>query len=154
MWKTLLNRCVKDVRFVLKPGADQHGAWRFVETKLPEIRMLNQNTFFSVTEIANQFETDSALHINYDDEDLRVETILTAGMSSEDIEKALKRRVELGLQMKRNGPTSNWERDLPVDVVEASKYVKHYDDGYVNVISQLLLFFLMSSPLISNILKC
>ena len=91
--------------------------------------MMNQNTFFSVTEISDQFETDSALHINYKDEDLKVETILTAGMSSEDIEKALKRRIELGMQMKRTPPTSNWERDLPVDVVEASKYVKHYDDG-------------------------
>lgn len=129
MWRTLLNTCVKDLRFVLKPNAEQHGAWHFVESKLPEIRMMNQNTFFSVTEISDQFETDSAMHINYKDEDLKVETILTAGMSSEDIEKALKRRIELGLQMKRTDPTSNWERDLPVDVVEASKYVKHYDDG-------------------------
>ena len=129
MWRTLLNTCVKDLRFVLKPTTEQHGAWHFVEAKLPEIRMMNQNTFFSVTEISDQFETDSALHINYNDEDLKVETILTAGMSCDDIEMALKRRIELGLQMKRSKPTSNWERDLPVDVVEASKYVKHFDDG-------------------------
>ena len=113
----------------MKPSAEQHGAWHFVESKLPEIRMMNQNTFFTVTEISDEAETDSAMHINYDDQDLRVEAILTAGMSCDDIEQALKQRIQLGMQMKRSKPLSNWERDLPVDVVEASKYVKHYDDG-------------------------
>ena len=130
MWKTMLNKCLKDIRFHLKPAAGQHGAWNFIETKLPEIRMLNQNTFFSITELANEMETDSAVHISYMDEDLKVETILTEGMTSEALEKALKRRIELGMQMKRQEATSNWERDLPVDVVEAGKYVKYYDDGF------------------------
>ena len=40
---------------------------RFVETKVPELRMLNQNTFFSVAEISNEFETESAIHVNYHD---------------------------------------------------------------------------------------
>lgn len=126
----MLNTAVKDLRFVLKPSPDHYGAWRFVETKLPELRLLNQNTFFSVTEISDQFETDSAVHINYGDKDLKRETILTSGLTCEAIEAALKRRVEIGMQMNRFVPTSNWDRDLPVDVVEASKYNKSYDDGF------------------------
>lgn len=43
---------------------------RFVETKVPELRMLNQNTFFSVAEISNEFETESAIHVNYHDRNI------------------------------------------------------------------------------------
>ena len=67
MWKASLNRSVRELRFVLKQGPEHHGVWNFVMNKLPEIRMLNQNTFFSVTEINSNFQTNSACHIIYGD---------------------------------------------------------------------------------------
>jgi hypothetical protein len=39
----------------------------FVQKSLPEIRMLNQNTFFTVTEIDHNFKAASACHILYND---------------------------------------------------------------------------------------
>ena len=40
---------------------------RYVETKLPELRTLNQNTFFFCAEINEQFKADSACHLIYGD---------------------------------------------------------------------------------------
>jgi hypothetical protein len=67
MWKASLNRSIKELRFVLKQSPEHHGVWRFVKTQLPELRMLNQNTFFTVSEINANFKTDSACHIIYGD---------------------------------------------------------------------------------------
>ena len=67
MWKTLIHKSIKELRFVVKNSSDHHGTLNFIMTKLPEIRMLNQNTFFSVTEINDNFETNSACHIIYGD---------------------------------------------------------------------------------------
>jgi hypothetical protein len=39
----------------------------FINQKLPELRLLNQNTFFSVTELTDAFTTDSAVHVIYGD---------------------------------------------------------------------------------------
>jgi hypothetical protein len=49
--------------------------------------MLNQNTMFSVAELTDQYETESALHINFDGPEQKREAIITEGMSCEDIEK-------------------------------------------------------------------
>jgi hypothetical protein len=40
---------------------------RFTETRLGELRMLNQNTFFAVSEISDDFKTPSACHFIYGD---------------------------------------------------------------------------------------
>jgi hypothetical protein len=40
---------------------------RFIETKLPELRILNQNTFFSIAEINDKFKTKSSCHFIYGD---------------------------------------------------------------------------------------
>ena len=37
--------------------------------KLPEIRLLNPNTYFTVTEINDNYQTSSALHVIYGDKD-------------------------------------------------------------------------------------
>ena len=52
---------------MLKQGPEHHGVWNFVLNKLPELRMLNQNTFFSVTEINSNFKTNSACHVIFGD---------------------------------------------------------------------------------------
>ena len=67
MWRTLLSKSVKELRFVLKQTPEHYGAWSFVKKSLPEIRQLNQNTFFSVTELNDGFETPSAMHVIYGD---------------------------------------------------------------------------------------
>jgi hypothetical protein len=40
---------------------------RFIETKLPELRWLNQRTFFGQAEISDEFKTPSAIHVIYGD---------------------------------------------------------------------------------------
>lgn len=40
---------------------------KFVSEKLPELRMLNQLTFFSIEELNDKFETPSAVHVLYGD---------------------------------------------------------------------------------------
>ena len=42
----------------------------------------------------------------------------------------LKKRVEIGLKLERFTPKTNAEADLPVDIVEARKYVRHIDDAF------------------------
>lgn len=39
----------------------------FIATRVPELRMLNQNTFFSLSEITDSFQSKSACHIIYGD---------------------------------------------------------------------------------------
>jgi hypothetical protein len=34
------------------------------------------------------------------------------------------------MQLERQFPSTNYDRELPVDIVVAGKYVKHYDDGF------------------------
>ena len=40
---------------------------RFVETRLPELRMLNQNTFFEISEMPENIKVESAVHVIYGD---------------------------------------------------------------------------------------
>ena len=42
----------------------------------------------------------------------------------------LKSKIEFGLTLSRAVPKNNDELDLPVDIVEARKYVKHMDDHF------------------------
>ena len=42
---------------------------------------------FSVAELTDQYETESALHINFDGPEQKREAIITEGMSCEDVEK-------------------------------------------------------------------
>ena len=130
MWKASLNRSVKELRFVLKQGPEHHGVWAFVMNKLPELRMLNQNTFFSVTEINSNFKTNSACHVVFGDVDNTMEEVSTAGLTSADFEAVLKSKVAFGLKLDRGTVASNKDRSLPVDVVEAHKTVKYLDDGF------------------------
>ncbi len=41
-----------------------------METKLAQLKMLNQNTFFSLSEIGDNFKSKSACHIIYGDSKL------------------------------------------------------------------------------------
>jgi hypothetical protein len=77
----------------------------WVINKLPEIRLLNQGTFFSFTELNEHFETASAIHVVYGDGMLYLwdtihnlddfiaensgEEILSAGLTGEQFEKVL-----------------------------------------------------------------
>ena len=127
MWRANLNKSVRQLRFVLKQGQEHGGVWSFVKAEMPTLRMLNQNTFFSVTELNDSFETPSACHIIYGDKDLNTEEISTAGLSSKEFEEILKSKVEYGLTLER-GEQDN--RSLPVSVVEAGKTVKYLDDAF------------------------
>jgi hypothetical protein len=40
---------------------------RFIETKLPGLRVLNQNTFFALTQIPDSFDSSSACHVIFGD---------------------------------------------------------------------------------------
>jgi hypothetical protein len=130
MWKTLLNKSVQEVRFVLKQAPEHHGVWSFVNTRLPELRMLNQNTFFTITEIDDAMKTDSACHVVFGDAGDREDSIETAGLSAAAFEQILKSKVEEGLKLERQVHVDNKSRALPVSVVEAHKYVKYMDDGF------------------------
>ena len=92
--------------------------------------MLNQNTFFSVTELNDNFDTESAVHVIYGDHKDSKDMIPTHGLSSVQLEAILKDKVEHGLTLTRDIPKDNRDRNLPVDTVEAHKYVKHIDDEF------------------------
>lgn len=53
MWRVGLQKVVKEVRFVLRNGPEHHGTWQFINTSLAELRDLNPNTFFSISEMNN-----------------------------------------------------------------------------------------------------
>ena len=91
--------------------------------KLPEIRLLNPNTYFTVTEINDNYQTPSALHVIYGDKDdtgssssslllltiisltsltlliiiiISLESeILVKGLTAEDMEHQIKAAVEV-----------------------------------------------------------
>jgi hypothetical protein len=129
MWKASLNKAIREVRFVLKPGVENHGVWHFVNKRVPELRMLNPNTFFALHEISDDMKTESAVHLVYGDVANTEAEVLTKGLSAADFEKILASKVAEGLSLDRGSePTGNSERRLPVDVVEARQYVKHVDD--------------------------
>lgn len=130
MWRASLNKGVKQLRFVLKQGPEHSGTWSFVQENLPTLRMLNQNTMFSVTEINDAFETPSACHIVYGDRGLNTEEIETAGLSSKEFEDILKSKVEKGLMLERGVVKNNSDVSVPTPVVEAHKYVKYLDDSF------------------------
>ena len=65
------------------------------------MRQLNQNTFFSVTELNDGFQTNSAMHVIYGDVDNKTEEIATANLSSAEVEEIIRTRVEYGLTLKR-----------------------------------------------------
>ena len=126
MWKASLSKAIREVRFVLKPGVEHHGVWNFVNNKMPELRMLNPTTFFSLHEVSADMETDSAVHVVYGDVECTEDEIKTASLSAEALENILKEKVQLGLTLERG----NYNEALPVDIVEARKYVKHMDDAF------------------------
>ncbi len=59
----------------------------FVEKKFPELIMLNQNTFFAVNEISEEFKTRSTLYINYNHAKVKDEAIEIDGLSSSAFEE-------------------------------------------------------------------
>ena len=130
MWKTLIGRSISEVRFVLKQGPEHHGVWHFVYAKLPELRMLNQSTFFTLTEIDDSMQTDSACHFVFGDVTDREDTVLSANLSAKDFEHIVKSKIDIGMTLERQVYANNSDRALPIAVVEAMKYVKHMDDGF------------------------
>jgi hypothetical protein len=63
-----------------------------VHERLPELRQLNQNTFFHLAEINDNFvTTQSTCHIIYGDTLNTEEQIDSAGVSFEQFEEVLKR---------------------------------------------------------------
>eukprot|EP00597_Dinobryon_sp_UTEXLB2267_P012128 CAMPEP_0170114646 /NCGR_PEP_ID=MMETSP0020_2-20130122/10864_1 /TAXON_ID=98059 /ORGANISM="Dinobryon sp., Strain UTEXLB2267" /LENGTH=96 /DNA_ID=CAMNT_0010341745 /DNA_START=114 /DNA_END=400 /DNA_ORIENTATION=- len=96
---------------------------------MPELRALNQNTFFAVSEIHDDFKTVSRCHFVFGDRDDTQHYVDTAGLSSADFETVLKEKISFGLTLRRDQPANDDEREIPIDIVEAHKYVKHMDDG-------------------------
>lgn len=92
--------------------------------------MLNQNTFFTLTEIDDAMKTDSACHFVFGDATDREDTVLSANLSAKEFEDIVKSKVEVGLKLERQVHVDNNTRSLPVSVVEAMKYVKYMDDGF------------------------
>ena len=58
------------------------------------------------------------------------DVIPSSGITAFDFEKMLKAKVEFGLTLSRAVPKNNDDLDIPVDIVEARKYVKHIDDAF------------------------
>ena len=98
--------------------------------RLPEIKMLNPNTFFTVSEINDNYKTPSALHIIYGDKDDTESDILVKGLTPDDMEHQIKAAVEFGLSLKRPTPKDNTDRSIPVDTVEARNTIKKFDDEF------------------------
>ena len=92
--------------------------------------MLNQNTFFTVTEIDDSMKTDSACHFVFGDVTDREDTVLSANLSANDFEDIVKMKVDVGMKLERQVHDDNKTRALPISIVEAMKYVKHMDDGF------------------------
>lgn len=126
MWRTQLNRAISEIRFNLKSSSDHHGIWRWVNQRLPEVRLLNQNTFFVIHRLGNQTNADSAVHIVYGDVDDTTEEIITTGLTFDQFEEELKTKVEVGLTLERAEDSP----ELPVEIVETQKYVKYMDDEF------------------------
>jgi hypothetical protein len=101
-----------------------------VQSSLPEIVMLNQTSFVTLTELPDSMTTPSACHIHYGDSAGTEDMILTSGLSSAQFEEILKGKVAHGLTLARDVPRNNGDRGLPKDTVQAHKYVKHVDDAY------------------------
>ncbi len=57
-----------------------------METKLAQLKMLNQNTFFSLSEIGDNFKSKSACHIIYGDSKLPYLLVLMNVFDAFDIE--------------------------------------------------------------------
>jgi hypothetical protein len=130
MWKAQLNRSVAQLRFVLKTGTEHHGVWNFIFTKLPELRMLNQNTFFTITEIDDAMTSESACYVLFGDSGDREDEIPSIGLSTAEFEKILKSKVEIGLTLDKQVHVDNQEREIPISIVEAHSYVRYMDDGF------------------------
>mmetsp|Transcript_20329 Transcript_20329/g.20447 ORF Transcript_20329/g.20447 Transcript_20329/m.20447 type:complete len:131 (-) Transcript_20329:56-448(-) len=130
MWKANFQRAIKEIRFVVKPDAVHHGTWRFIRSELPEIHMLSPRAFISVNEITEDFKTESAIHFVYGDDAITMDEVPTEGLSCKEVVEVVKSKVKFGLSLKRAISLNNSERDLPVDIVEAHKYVKYLDDGF------------------------
>ena len=126
MWKALVSKSVREVRFVVKQSAEHHGAWNFIQTRLPELRMLNQNTFFSLHEISDDFKTPSACHLIYGDRNGTEDSIPTAQLTAVQFETIFKDKIAYGLTL----PRADADASLPVDVVEARQTVRYIDDGF------------------------
>lgn len=130
MWKTLVNKSVAEVRFVLKQAPEHHGVWNFVAHRLPELRALNQKTFFAITEINDEMTSPSACYFVFGDASDREDVVESANLSAKDFEAIFKAKVELGLTLDKQVHENNETRDIPLDIVEAHKYVKYLDDGF------------------------
>eukprot|EP01032_Pedospumella_encystans_P014515 gene14515-16662_t len=130
MWRASLGRSIREVRFVLKQDKIHHGMWRFVETKMPSLRELNQNTFFSVAEIPDDLDEDSGMHLIFGDANDNEELILSDEVSCEEVEKLLKEKVEYGLTLNRFENENNDDLELPSEIVESQNYVRHYDEAF------------------------
>ena len=129
MWKVNIGRSVKEVRFVLKSGADHHGVWAFVNQKIPELRMLNPNTFFSLLHIDDKLKIDSACHFIFGDVANTEDMVSTAGLTTSTFEDIFKGKVANGMQLQHRKNKTNSERAIPFDIVEARTRT-YMDDSF------------------------
>eukprot|EP01041_Mallomonas_annulata_P008657 gene8657-17862_t len=140
MWKTLLQKAAKEVRFVVKQAPEHYGTWRFLETELAEIRMLSPRVFVSVDEISQDYKTQSTIHIIYGDDAYTMDDIPTEGLSCDDVVKVMKEKVVYGLSLARAVPKDNESRNVPIDIVEAHNkrlggfvhYLHNFNSGHLN----------------------
>eukprot|EP01036_Dinobryon_divergens_P030977 gene30977-40305_t len=77
-----------------------------------------------------EFKTESRVHLVYGDLDNTQDHIDTAGVSCEELERILKEKIAYGLTLRRAPIVDDSERDTPIDIVEAQRYTKWFDDGF------------------------
>mmetsp|Transcript_12213 Transcript_12213/g.18469 ORF Transcript_12213/g.18469 Transcript_12213/m.18469 type:complete len:132 (-) Transcript_12213:174-569(-) len=131
MWKAQLQKAIREVRIINKPTSPHfHGLFRFIETKLPELRMLSPNTFYHISDIHDDFETGAKIHFVFGDGHDTIHEVDATDVSPEEWEEIFKEKVELGLTLPRGEHKNNAWRDIPLDVVEAYKYNEFDDDHF------------------------
>ena len=85
---------------------------------------------FFLYSLFSDFKTVSRCHFVFGDRDNTQHYVDTAGLSSADFEAILKEKISYGLTLRRDQPVNDDERDIPIDIVEAHKYVKYTDDAF------------------------
>mmetsp|Transcript_28615 Transcript_28615/g.48328 ORF Transcript_28615/g.48328 Transcript_28615/m.48328 type:complete len:131 (+) Transcript_28615:42-434(+) len=130
MWKANLQRSIREIRFVTKQTPECHGLYHFIQNKLPELRTLNPNTFFSVMDIAGERSTQSNVNFVFGDSLDTIHEVEAAGVSSEQWVNILKEKIDFGLTLEGPQVDNHMDRETPVDVVHAYKYNKHLDDHF------------------------
>mmetsp|Transcript_13593 Transcript_13593/g.20393 ORF Transcript_13593/g.20393 Transcript_13593/m.20393 type:complete len:132 (+) Transcript_13593:56-451(+) len=130
MWKAQLQKAIREVRIINKPGRPEfHGLFRFIETRIPELRMLSPNTFYHISDIHDDFESGAKIHFVFGDGHDTIHEVDATDVSPDEWEEIFKEKVTYGLTLPREEHKDNKWKDLPIDIVEAYQY-NHFDDDH------------------------